>query len=60
MTRQSQIRAQKKYDEKVMRILLRINPDTDPDIIALLESKKSKQGYLRELLKKAALEERQQ
>ena len=55
MTTEAQKRAQKKYDEankdKFRMIHLKLNRDTDADIISKLESVDSIQGYIKELIK---------
>lgn len=53
MTTEAQIRATKKYQEKNTRLMsIRLNLNTDADIIAKLESVDSKQGYIKELIRK--------
>ena len=45
-------KAQKKYDEKnTKQIILRLNKNTDADVIQKLESVESKQGYIRRLIR---------
>ena len=55
MTTEAQKRAQKKYDEaskeKWRMIHLKLNKETDADIIAKLESEPSIQGYIKELIR---------
>lgn len=55
MTTEAQKRAQKKYDEankdKFRMIHLKLNRDTDAEIIKKLESVDSIQGYIKELIK---------
>ena len=55
MTTDAQKRAQKRYDEankdKFRMIHLKLNRDTDADIIKKLESVDSIQGYIKELIK---------
>ena len=42
----------KLYDEKnTVRISLKLNSNTDADILSMLQAKKNKQGYIKELLK---------
>ena len=50
---QAQLRATKKYqDENVKPVLLKLNKKTDADIIRVLETKPSKQGYIKSLIRK--------
>lgn len=50
---QAQLRATKKYqDENVKPVLLKLNKKTDADIIKKLSSVKSKQGYIKSLIRK--------
>lgn len=52
-TTEAQIRATKKYQEKNTRLMtIRLNLNTDADIIAKLEQVESKQGYIKELIRK--------
>lgn len=52
-TTEAQARASKKYQEKNTRLMtIRLNLNTDADIIAKLESVESKQGYIKELIRK--------
>lgn len=55
MTTDAQKRAQKRYDEankdKFRMIHLKLNRDTDAEIIKKLESVDSIQGYIKELIK---------
>ena len=44
--------AANKYNRKnTVQVLLRLNKNTDADIIAALESAKSKQGYIKALIR---------
>lgn len=53
MTSKAQIRASNKYNkDKTLTLCLRLNKDTDKDIIEILESVNSKQGYIKELIRK--------
>ena len=56
MTTEAQKRAQKRYDEankdKWRMIHLKLNKDTDADIIKKLESMDNIQGYIKELVRK--------
>lgn len=52
MTSKAQIKAIEKYNkEKTKTYLLRLNKETDKDIIEVLESVKSKQGYIKDLIR---------
>lgn len=55
MTTDAQKRAQKRYDEankdKFRMIHLKLNRDTDAEIVAKLESVDSIQGYIKELIR---------
>ena len=55
MTTEAQKRAQKKYDEankdKFRMIHLKLNRETDADVIKKLESVESIQGYIKELIR---------
>ena len=55
MTTEAQKRAQKKYDEankdKFRMIHLKLNKDTDAEIIEKLEQVPSIQGYIKELIR---------
>lgn len=53
MTTEAQARATKKYQAKNTKMMtIRLNLNTDADIIAKLESVESKQGYIKELIRK--------
>ena len=55
MTTEAQKRAQKKYDEankdKFRMIHLKLNRETDSDIIEKLEQSENIQGYIKELIR---------
>lgn len=55
MTTEAQKRAQKKYDEankdKWRMIHLKLNRETDADIIEKLEQSENIQGYIKELIR---------
>ena len=57
MTTEAQKRAQKKYDEankdKFRMIHLKLNRETDADIINKLEAADSIQGYIKKLIRSA-------
>ena len=53
MTSQAQKRAVRKYDESnTTGIYLKLNTNTDQDIIEQLESVGNKQGYIKKLIRK--------
>lgn len=53
MATKAQIKASNKYDkENTKQIALRLNKKTDADIIEHLEKQGSKQGYIKELIRK--------
>jgi hypothetical protein len=54
MAKQSkaQLKAIDKYNKaKTKTYLIRLNKETDKDVIEILESQKSKQGYIKELIR---------
>jgi hypothetical protein len=52
MTSKAQIKASNKYNrENTITLCLRLNKETDKDIIELLNAVKSKQGYIKELIR---------
>ena len=52
MTTDAQMRANAKYDkENTVRLSLKLNLNTDSDILAKLESVESKQGYIKALIR---------
>lgn len=57
MTTEAQKRAQKRYEEatknKWRMIRLRLNKETDADIIEKLEASGNIQGYIKDLIRKA-------
>lgn len=53
MATKAQIRAVAKYDaENTKKILLKLNLKTDADILQRLEEVESKQGYIKELIRR--------
>lgn len=53
MTSEAQAKATKKYQAEKTRLMsIRLNIKTDADIIAKLEMVGSKQGYIKELIRK--------
>ena len=44
--------ANKRYDAKVLKIMLRLNPDKDADIIALLDESRPLAPQIKELIRK--------
>lgn len=52
MASKAQIKASNKYNkDKTLTICLRLNKETDKDIIEILERVNSKQGYIKELIR---------
>lgn len=52
MASKAQIKASNKYNKyKTLTICLRLNKETDKDIIEILERVNSKQGYIKELIR---------
>lgn len=53
MATKAQIKASNKYDkENTKQVSLRLNKKTDSDILNHLETVGSKQGYIKELIRK--------
>lgn len=53
MTTEAQKRATQKYDaQNAKRVMLKLNIKTDADILAKLDSVTSKQGYIKELIRR--------
>ena len=53
MTTKAQTEAVKRYQERNTRLMsIRLNLNTDADIIRRLEQVESKQGYIKELIRK--------
>lgn len=51
-TSKAQIKASNKYNkDKTLTVCLRLNKETDKDIIEILNSVYSKQGYIKELIR---------
>ena len=52
MTSKAQIKASNKYNkENTFTLCLRLNKETDKDIIEILERVDSKQGYIKNLIR---------
>lgn len=52
MASKAQIKASNKYNkDKTLTVCLRLNKETDKDIIEILESVYSKQGYIKDLIR---------
>lgn len=52
MASKAQIKASNKYNkENTLTVCLRLNKETDKDIIEILESVNSKQGYIKDLIR---------
>lgn len=53
MTSDAQKKATKKYDAaNTVQVRLKLNLNTDQDILARLEEVESKQGYIKELIRR--------
>lgn len=52
MTSKSQLKAQAKYDKNnTKQVMLKLNINSDADILAKLSNEKNKQGYIKELVR---------
>lgn len=52
MASKAQIKASNKYNkENTLTVCLRLNKETDKDIIEILDKVDSKQGYIKELIR---------
>lgn len=52
MASKAQIKASNKYNkDKTLTVCLRLNKETDKDIIEILERVNSKQGYIKSLIR---------
>ena len=49
---EAQIKAQARYNKKLKMVCIKLNPDKDADIIAILETKKNKSEYIKALIRK--------
>ncbi len=50
---EAQKRARKKYEKKTkVQVLLKLNRNTDKDILAKLERVSNKQGYIKQLIRR--------
>lgn len=53
MATEAQIRAQAKYDaENTRQVHLKLNRRTDSDVLEKLDNVQSKQGYIKELIRR--------
>lgn len=53
MATEAQIKAQKKYDaENTRQVHLKLNRNTDKDVLDKLDEVPSKQGYIKELIRR--------
>lgn len=59
MMSEAQKRAQKIYDAKISRVVLKLRPDEEGDVVKFLETKPSKQKYIIALIRKAMESEQQ-
>lgn len=54
MMTESMKKAQAKYEQKVVRVTIKLIKGQDDDLIQILEMKGNKQGYIKDLLRKYA------
>lgn len=54
MMTESMKKAQAKYEQKVVRVTIKLVKGQDDDLIQILETKGNKQGYIKDLLRKYA------
>ncbi len=54
MTSKAQDRAMRRYRRKTTSVLVRINPETEPDVYRRIMSVDNKSGYIKELINKDA------
>lgn len=59
MLTEAQKKAQRVYNAKIMKFLIKLNPDVDQDIIDFLATKDNRQGYIKSLIRKAMESEQQ-
>lgn len=53
MATEAQIKAQRKYDaENTRQVHLKLNRRTDSDVLEKLDNVQSKQGYIKELIRR--------
>lgn len=52
MMTESMKKAQAKYEQKVVRVTIKLVKGQDDDLIQILETKGNKQGYIKDLLRK--------
>lgn len=58
MTSKAQDRAMRRYRRKTTSVLVRINPETEPDVYRRIMSVDNKSGYIKELINKDAKQRR--
>lgn len=52
MAKESQLKAQKKYDaQNTVQFKMKLNKNTDSDILKKLDEVPNKQGYIKELIR---------
>lgn len=52
MAKESQLKAQKKYDaQNTVQFKMKLNKNTDSDILKKLDAVPNKQGYIKELIR---------
>ena len=54
MISKAQDRAMRKYRRKTTSVLVRINPETEPDVYRRISSVDNKSGYIKQLIRKDA------
>ena len=50
-TKESQLAAAAKYQKKTRQVMIRMNPDTESDIIEFLEKQENLGGYIKDLIR---------
>ena len=54
MMKEYQKKAQAKYEQKLIRVTVKLVKGQDDDLIQILEAKDNKQGFIKDLLRKYA------
>lgn len=50
-TKESQLAAAARYQKKTRQVMIRLNPDTDADMIEFLEKQENLSGYIKDLIR---------
>ena len=50
-TKESQLAASARYQKKTRQVMIRLNPDTEADIIGFLEKQENLGGYIKNLIR---------